>query len=147
MAFHFSDFRQIRLSTVKAKLMHKINTEHSRPRLQITASDGARPSSSVKGGQNLTSEFFACRAAQRGGGQFHAGHLDDRACRVLVGEQEVLAFSKYQVLDLTTKGTIRNKEIFNRNHYQRLSDVELASFTERIDLWVLEFAELYAAKS
>ena len=54
---------------------------------------------------------------------------------------------KYYVLDLTAKGTILNKEVFNRNHFQRLGEVDLTSFTERIDLWILEYAELYAAKS
>ncbi len=31
-------------------------------------------------------------------------------------------------------------------HFQRLAEVDATSFTEMIDLWVLEFAELYAAK-
>jgi len=55
--------------------------------------------------------------------------------------------NEYHVLDLAAKGTIRNKEVFNRNHFQRLADADPASFTEMIDLWVLEYAELYAAKS
>jgi hypothetical protein len=55
--------------------------------------------------------------------------------------------SKYHVLDLTAKGTVRNKEIFNRNHFQPLADVDPSSFAEMIDLWVLEYAELYASKS
>ncbi|NQT13043.1 MAG: hypothetical protein HQ582_09865 [Planctomycetes bacterium] len=54
---------------------------------------------------------------------------------------------KYHVLDLTAKGAIRNKEIFNRNHFQRLGEADLTSFTELIEFWVLEYAELYAAKS
>jgi hypothetical protein len=53
---------------------------------------------------------------------------------------------KYHVLELTAKGTVRNKERFNRSHYQRLDEVDVDSFTELIDLWVLEYAELYAAK-
>jgi hypothetical protein len=55
--------------------------------------------------------------------------------------------SKYHVLDLAAKGTIRNKEIFRRKHFQPLAEVDLSAFTERIELWVLEYAELYAAKS
>ena len=55
--------------------------------------------------------------------------------------------SQYFVLELAGKGTIRNKEVFNRTHYERLADVDPTSFTEMIDRWVLEFAELYAAKS
>lgn len=54
--------------------------------------------------------------------------------------------TQYFVLELIGKGTIRNKELLNRSHYQRLADVDLASFTALIDQWVLEYAELYAAK-
>lgn len=62
-------------------------------------------------------------------------------------EMLIRPVSEYYVLDLTAKGTIRNKEVFNRNHFQRLAEVDVGSFTEMIDLWVLEYAELYAAKS
>ena len=55
--------------------------------------------------------------------------------------------SSYHVLDLAAKATIRNKELFNRSHFERLTDVDITSFTELIDLWVLEYAEIYAAKS
>ena len=51
------------------------------------------------------------------------------------------------VLELTAKATIRNKELFNRTHYQRLDEVDLHAFTELIDLWILEYAEVYAAKN
>ena len=51
---------------------------------------------------------------------------------------------KYNVLDMAAKGTVRNKEIFNRNHYQRLSEADVDTFKEIIDLWVLEYAESYA---
>ncbi len=54
--------------------------------------------------------------------------------------------SKYHVLDLAAKATVANKEPFNRSHFQRLTEVDLTSFDEMIDLWVLEYAELYAAK-
>jgi hypothetical protein len=54
--------------------------------------------------------------------------------------------SAYQILELTAKGTIRNKEVFNRSHFDRLAEVDVDKFLELIDLWVLEYAELYAAK-
>lgn len=54
--------------------------------------------------------------------------------------------SEYFVLDMIAKGTIRNREVFNRAHYQRLAEIDLASFNELIDLWVLEYAELYSAQ-
>jgi hypothetical protein len=31
-------------------------------------------------------------------------------------------------------------------HYQLLTEVHMEQFAEMIDLWVLEFAELYAAR-
>jgi hypothetical protein len=62
-------------------------------------------------------------------------------------EMTVRPYSSYHVLELTSKATIRNKEIFNRNHYELIADVDLAKFLELIDIWVLEFAEMYAAKS
>jgi len=62
-------------------------------------------------------------------------------------EMVIRPASSYHVLDLAAKATIRNKELFNRSHFQRLTEVDLTSFDEMIDLWVLEYAELYAAKS
>jgi hypothetical protein len=57
----------------------------------------------------------------------------------------VSPYSKYHVLELAAKGTVRNKETFSRNHYQRLSDADEESFRELVELWVLDYAELYAA--
>jgi hypothetical protein len=62
-------------------------------------------------------------------------------------EVAVRPFSTSHVVELTAKGTIRNKEIYNRNQYQVLSDVDVASFRELVDRWILEYAELFAAKS
>lgn len=49
------------------------------------------------------------------------------------------------IIELVAKGTIRNKEAFHRRHYQRLDQLDADSFEELIDLWVLEYAELYSA--
>jgi hypothetical protein len=57
----------------------------------------------------------------------------------------VSPYNQYKVLDLQAKGTVRNKEVLSRNHYQRLADVDLESFRELVELWVLDYAELYAA--
>jgi hypothetical protein len=57
----------------------------------------------------------------------------------------VSPFGKYNVLELSAKGTVRNKEVLSRNHYQQLADVDLQSFRELVELWVLDFAELYSA--
>ena len=61
-------------------------------------------------------------------------------------EMVVSPYGPYHVLELVAKGTIRNKEIYSRNHYQLLADIDIESFTEFVDLWVLEYAELFAAR-
>lgn len=49
------------------------------------------------------------------------------------------------IIELVAKGTIRNREVLSRRHYQQLEQVDAESFAELIDLWVLEYAEQYAA--
>ena len=51
-----------------------------------------------------------------------------------------------QILELSAKGTVCNREIFSRTQYQRLAELDLPVFTNLIDLWVLEYAERYAAQ-
>ena len=35
--------------------------------------------------------------------------------------------------------------MLSRNHYQQLADVDLQSFRELLEQWVLDYAELYSA--
>jgi hypothetical protein len=49
------------------------------------------------------------------------------------------------VLDILGKGTIRNKEVFNRSFFQLLSEVDMETFRDTIDHWILEYAQRYAA--
>ncbi len=60
-------------------------------------------------------------------------------------ELTVRPFSSLHVLELAAKGTVRNKEIFNRNRFEKLEDADVDDFAELVDVWVLEYAELYAA--
>ena len=60
-------------------------------------------------------------------------------------EMLVKPVTSTHIIELSTKGTVRNKEVVSRNHYQFLSQIDLDSFIELIDLWVLEYAEKYAA--
>jgi hypothetical protein len=62
-------------------------------------------------------------------------------------EVTVRPYSPMHVLDLAAKGTIRNKEVFNRNFFEQLADADEEKFRELIDAWVLEYAELFAARS
>lgn len=82
----------------------------------------------------------ACRRDDVGAG--NDGRRDNFFSRL---EMVVRPITKYPVIELTAKGTIRNKEVYNRQRYQQLDEVDLDSFTELIELWVLEFAELFAA--
>jgi hypothetical protein len=58
----------------------------------------------------------------------------------------VRPFSAAHIIELVGKGTIRNKELFHRNHFQFLTQVDLQSLRDLVDLWVLEYAETYAAR-
>ena len=62
-------------------------------------------------------------------------------------EMVVSPYSSSHIVELAAKATIRNKEIFNRTRFQFLSQVDLDSFCELVDLWVLEFAEQYSART
>lgn len=59
-------------------------------------------------------------------------------------EITVRPFSTLHVLEIAAKGTIRNKEVFNRNQYQRLAQADPQPLRESIDLWILEYAERYS---
>ena len=60
--------------------------------------------------------------------------------QVLVG-----ALNTYNVLELTAKGAVRNKDNFNRQHYKKLDDADLDDFRQLVERWVLDYAEQYAA--
>lgn len=53
--------------------------------------------------------------------------------------------NEYNVLELRAKGTVANKEVFNRNFFEPLQETDRATFEQLIDAWVVEYAELYAA--
>jgi hypothetical protein len=59
----------------------------------------------------------------------------------------VRPLSDYHVLDVAAKGMIHNKELFQRNHFERVEDAQCDEYIQRIDQWVLEFAELFASKA
>ena len=62
-------------------------------------------------------------------------------------EMLIAPISAVWILDLTAKATVCNREIFSRSHYQRLADLDLRAFTDILDVWVLEYAEKYAAEA
>ena len=62
-------------------------------------------------------------------------------------ELTIRPFSNLHVLDLAAKGTIRNRELFNRTHFEKVVEADPERFSELIDLWVVEYAEQFAAKA
>lgn len=72
------------------------------------------------------------------------GKRDNQYSRL---EMTIRPFSQAHVLDLAAKGTVRNREIFNRNHFEKIEEVDLENFSELIDLWILEYVELFAAQT
>lgn len=60
-------------------------------------------------------------------------------------EMTIRPFSHLQVVELAAKATIRNKGIFSRTHFRKISDVDEAEYLKRIDAWIVEFAERFAA--
>jgi hypothetical protein len=61
-------------------------------------------------------------------------------------EVTVRPHSPLNILEITGKGTVRNKEVFNRTYYELIADVDLEKFQQLVDAWVLEYAERYAAQ-
>jgi hypothetical protein len=61
-------------------------------------------------------------------------------------EMSIRPYSSLHVVELTAKGTIANREVFNRTHYEMINEVDTDNFLTRIDAWVLEYAEQYAAQ-
>ena len=54
-------------------------------------------------------------------------------------------YNEFKVLSVAAKGAVRNKESFTRQHYEPLADIDEDRFRELIELWVLDYAEAYAA--
>ena len=54
-------------------------------------------------------------------------------------------YNEYQVLSISAKGAVRNKETFARDHFEPIAELDDDRFRELIELWVLDYAELYAA--
>ncbi len=61
-------------------------------------------------------------------------------------ELVIRPFSDLRVLELRGKGTVMNRELFNRNHFVPIPQVDLQEFEQLIDTWAIEYAELYATR-
>jgi hypothetical protein len=62
-------------------------------------------------------------------------------------ELVIRPFTSGHIVELVVKGTIHNKEVVSQAHYQFLAEADLDSLRAIIDQRVLEYAELFAAKT
>lgn len=76
--------------------------------------------------------------------RIEAGRRSNQYSRL---EMTIRPYSDLKVLDLKGKGTVMNRELFNRAHYVPLVEVDPDEFSQLIDSWAIEYAEMYAAKS
>ena len=60
-------------------------------------------------------------------------------------EITVRSLNEFNVLNITGKGTIQNKEYFSWNFFKDIPDVLIAEFEEKIDSWILVYAEKFAS--
>jgi hypothetical protein len=62
-------------------------------------------------------------------------------------EMTIRPYTSAHVLEISSRGTIHNREVFQRSQYQLLSEAQVSTLAEQLDLWILEFVELYAART
>ena len=62
-------------------------------------------------------------------------------------EMVIRPHSDLNVLDLKGKGTVMNRELFNRSFYVPVAEVDIEEFQQLIDSWAIEYADVYASKS
>jgi hypothetical protein len=60
-------------------------------------------------------------------------------------EMLIKPYTPTRILEMSARGTIRNKEVVSRNHFQFLAAVDLDGFRELIDQWILEYVEKFSA--
>ncbi|WP_437186578.1 hypothetical protein SH668x_003734 [Planctomicrobium sp. SH668] len=59
----------------------------------------------------------------------------------------ITPFGSIGILEMSVKGTVRNREVVNRKQFQQLNQLDLDAYKESIDLRILEFAEQYAGSN
>jgi hypothetical protein len=53
--------------------------------------------------------------------------------------------NEFNVVNIIGKGTINNKEVLNWNYFEDIPKSDLKEFEDRIDGWILTYAEKFAA--
>jgi hypothetical protein len=57
----------------------------------------------------------------------------------------VRPMNDYFLVDLASKATIRNREVWNRNVFHPIVDANLEGLREQVVLWAVQYAEQYSA--
>ena len=94
--------------------------------------------------ESLFGEIGWGSACYRDDLRFESGRRTNMYSRL---EMVIRPYSDLHVLDLKGKGTVMNRELFNRSHYLPVAEVDIEEFEQLIDTWAIEYAEMYAAKS
>jgi len=61
-------------------------------------------------------------------------------------ELTVRPLNEFHVVNITGKGTIQNKEMFNWNYFKDIPETDSEEFKKKIDAWILQYAEQFAAR-
>jgi len=103
----------------------------------IDAFPGFRP-------ESLFGEIGWGTACYRDDLQIQSGRRSNEYSRL---EMVIRPFSDLHVLELRGKGTVKNRELFNRSCFRKIAEADTSEFEDVIDAWTIEYAEQYAAKS
>lgn len=61
-------------------------------------------------------------------------------------EITVRPHNEFNVVNIAGKGTVKNKEILSWNFFRDVVDANLSEFREKIDNWILQYAEQFASQ-
>ena len=60
-------------------------------------------------------------------------------------EITVRPINEFNVLNISGKGTVHNREQFNWNFFREIQEVSIDDFKEKVDSWILVYAEKFAS--
>ena len=135
---HFLECRFARgavIRVVHPERSHRSNRRHLRSRWQRRCRDPRVSSRNATG---------AAALLLTQGDRITSGRRDNDYSRL---ELTVRPYSHLHIVEVAAKGTICNKEVFRRSYDEKIEEVDPEKFIELIDIWALEYAELYIANS
>lgn len=59
----------------------------------------------------------------------------------------VRPMNEYFVVDLASKATVRNREIWNRSVFKPVMEADMDAMKEQVNLWAVQYVEAYVAES